>query len=128
VRHQTNIEEECAPQAFFHPTFLHAYSLGAASLFPCLCRWFGIVLLPLVSFSADGAVAVVFFIRSSLRYFFGTPPPPDTIAEGRAIDLSIQFILFWMPFVTLLGWWLNKPVSLLFGKEKNRQFVPLIKP
>jgi Ca2+:H+ antiporter len=82
-------------------------------------RWFGIILLPLVSFSADGAVAVVFFLHSTLRYLLAraAPDPPDTIAEGRAIDLSIQFLLFWMPFVTLLGWWLNKPMSLLFGKE-----------
>ncbi|KAI0248523.1 hypothetical protein BJV78DRAFT_1276542 [Lactifluus subvellereus] len=86
VRNQANIEEE----------------------------WFGIVLLPLVSFSADGTVAIVFFIRSSLRRFFTAPEPPEAIAEGRAIDLSIQFLLFWTPFVTLLGWWLNKPVSLLF--------------
>jgi len=42
------------------------------------------------------------------------PSQPNTIAEGRAIDLSIQFLLFWTPVVTLLGWWLNKPVSLLF--------------
>jgi Ca2+:H+ antiporter len=58
----------------------------------------------------------VFFVRSSLRQFFDTPSPPNSIAEGRAIDLSIQFLLFWTPLVTLLGWWLNKPMSLLFGK------------
>jgi Ca2+:H+ antiporter len=68
-----------------------------------------------VSFSADAVVAIWFFIRSCLRYFFSKPSDPDIIAEARAIDLSIQFLLFWMPFVTLLGWWLNKPMSLLFG-------------
>jgi len=77
-------------------------------------EWFGIVLLPIVSFSADGAVAIVFFIRSFLRQFFDTPQPPDLLAEARAIDLSIQFLLFWMPLVTLLGWWLDKPMSMLF--------------
>ena len=80
------------------------------------CRWFGIVLLPVVSFSADAVLAIVFFIRNSLRHFFRKPSDPDILAEARAIDLSIQFLLFWMPFVTLLGWWLNKPMSLLFGK------------
>lgn len=80
-------------------------------------RWFGIVLLPFVSFSADGAVAVMFFVRSALRRFFRTPEPPDLLAEARAIDLSIQFLLFWMPLVTLLGWWFDKPMSMLFGKK-----------
>ncbi|KAI0262088.1 hypothetical protein BC834DRAFT_829364 [Gloeopeniophorella convolvens] len=77
-------------------------------------EWFGIVLLPIVSFSADGAVALVYFARQALRSFFGKPEPPENLAEARAIDLSIQFLLFWMPFVTLLGWWLDKPLSMLF--------------
>ncbi|KAH9987960.1 hypothetical protein BJV77DRAFT_1061506 [Russula vinacea] len=77
-------------------------------------EWFGIILLPIVSFSADGAVAIVFFIRSSLRQFFTAPEKPDLLAEARAIDMSIQFLLFWMPLVTLLGWWLNKPMSMFF--------------
>jgi Ca2+:H+ antiporter len=81
-------------------------------------RWFGIILLPIVSFSADGAVAIAFFLRSFLRRFITAPQPPDLLAEARAIDLSIQFLLFWMPVVTLLGWWINKPMSLLFGKKK----------
>jgi len=77
-------------------------------------EWFGIVLLPLVSFSADAVLAIWFFIRTSLRHFFSAPSDPNILAEARAIDLSIQFLLFWMPFVTLLGWWLDKPMSLLF--------------
>jgi Ca2+:H+ antiporter len=77
-------------------------------------EWFGIVLLPFVSFSADGAIAIVYFLRSFLRRFISTPQPPNLLAETRAIDLSIQFLLFWMPLVTLLGWWLNKPMSMLF--------------
>jgi Ca2+:H+ antiporter len=72
-----------------------------------------------VSFSADGAIAIAFFLRSLLRRFISTPQPPEPLAEARAIDLSIQFLLFWMPLVTLLGWWLNKPMSLLFGNKKN---------
>jgi len=77
-------------------------------------EWFGIILLPIVSFSADAVLAIWFFIRSCLRHFFRAPSDPDILAEARAIDMSIQFLLFWAPFVTLLGWWLNKPMSLLF--------------
>jgi Ca2+:H+ antiporter len=69
-----------------------------------------------VSFSADGTITLVFFVHTCLRHFFTKPEPPDTLAEARAIDLSIQFLLFWTPLVTLLGWWLDKPMSLLFGK------------
>ena len=94
--------------AFFPPSYL------ARSI---LCyRWFGIILLPLVSFSADGTIALWFIIRSSLRSFVKAPEPPDTIAEARAIDMSIQFLLFWTPLVTLIGWWVDKPMTLLFGK------------
>ena len=64
-------------------------------------RWFSIILLPFVSFSVDGAVAIVFFIRSSLRQFFMAPEPPDLLARARAIDLSIQFLLLWMASIYL---------------------------
>lgn len=77
-------------------------------------EWFGLILLPLVSYAADGTVAIVYWIRHLLRHFFKEPAPVATLAKGRAIDLSIQFTLFWMPFFVLLGWWTNKPMSLLF--------------
>ncbi|KAH9053054.1 hypothetical protein EDB87DRAFT_310351 [Lactarius vividus] len=77
-------------------------------------EWFGIILLPIVSFSADATVAITFFIRQSLKAFLDKPQPPESLAQARAIDMSIQFLLFWMPFVTLLGWWTNKPMSMLF--------------
>ncbi|THH13152.1 hypothetical protein EW146_g7028 [Bondarzewia mesenterica] len=77
-------------------------------------EWFGLILLPVVSFSADAAIAIVYFLRSSLRYFFKAPPPPESLAEAKAIDLSIQFTLFWMPFLVLVGWWSGKPLTLLF--------------
>ena len=95
-----------------------AYSLrGLFSFSLLLCRWFGIILLPIVSFSADATIAITFFVRQSLKAFFrSTPQPPESLAQARAIDMSIQFLLFWMPFVTLLGWWTNKPMSLLFGR------------
>ncbi|KAI6047039.1 hypothetical protein EDC04DRAFT_2621408 [Pisolithus marmoratus] len=79
-------------------------------------EWLGIVLLPIVSFSADGAIAVGFFLHRTLSYLLKLrkPEPPTTLAKAEAIDLSIQFLLFWTPVVTLLGWWTNKPLNLLF--------------
>lgn len=77
-------------------------------------EWFGLILLPVVSFAADGTVAVVYFVRYMFRHFFRSPTPPNTLAKGEAIDLSIQFTLFWMPFLVLLGWWTNRPLTLLF--------------
>ncbi|KAJ6567185.1 hypothetical protein DFH09DRAFT_1314304 [Mycena vulgaris] len=77
-------------------------------------EFFGLVILPLVSFSGDGFIAIIFFIRSWFRYFRGQPSPPATMANARPIDLSIQFTLFWMPFIVLLGWWIGRPMSLLF--------------
>lgn len=41
---------------------------------------------------------------------------PDELARGIAIDLSIQFALFWMPFCVILGWWIEKPLTLPIGK------------
>ncbi|KAF8873867.1 hypothetical protein CPB84DRAFT_1690528 [Gymnopilus junonius] len=77
-------------------------------------EWFGLILLPIVSFAADGTVAVVYFVRYMFRHFFHEPTPPTTLAKGEAIDLSIQFTLFWMPLLVLLGWWTNRPLTLLF--------------
>ncbi|KAG8711580.1 hypothetical protein FRC11_002424 [Ceratobasidium sp. 423] len=74
-------------------------------------EWFGLILLPLLSFSADGLIAVVYFLKTIL---FLRPESPEELAKARSIDLSIQFALFWMPFVVLLGWWTHRPMSLLF--------------
>ncbi|KAF9057456.1 hypothetical protein BJ165DRAFT_1334306 [Panaeolus papilionaceus] len=77
-------------------------------------EWFGLILLPIISFAADGVVAIVYFVRYMFKHFFREPTPPNTLAKGEAIDLSIQFVLFWMPFFVLLGWWTSKPLILLF--------------
>ncbi|KAI0699514.1 hypothetical protein C8T65DRAFT_581067 [Cerioporus squamosus] len=78
-------------------------------------EWFGLILLPFVSFSADGAVAVVFFLESVYDQITGKKiQTPSMLARGRAIDLSIQFTLWWMPFLVLLGWWTTRPMHLLF--------------
>ncbi|KAF8530094.1 hypothetical protein BU17DRAFT_35676 [Hysterangium stoloniferum] len=73
-------------------------------------EWFGIILLPILSFSGDATVAIVYFLKS----LYKRQETPESLAKGRAIDLSIQFTLFWMPFLVLLGWWTNKPLTLLF--------------
>ncbi|KAG8738354.1 hypothetical protein FRC10_006961 [Ceratobasidium sp. 414] len=74
-------------------------------------EWFGIILLPLLSYAADGCIAVLYFVRTAL---FFHPESPDELAKARSIDLSIQFVLFWMPVVVLLGWWTHREMSLLF--------------
>jgi Ca2+:H+ antiporter len=63
------------------------------------------------------AVATLFFVRYTLKGYLGTPTPPQQLAKGRAIDLSIQFMLFWLPFLVLLGWWTEKPLHMLFGRS-----------
>ncbi|KAJ7283477.1 hypothetical protein C8J57DRAFT_1054330 [Mycena rebaudengoi] len=78
-------------------------------------EWFGLVLLPFVSFSADGILSFVSYMRRHLQYYLGKPlSPPKTLAEARSIDLSIQFLNLWMPVLVLLAWFCHKPFSLLF--------------
>lgn len=97
-------------------------SPASAAVLPCptnakLRRWFGLILLPFVSFAADGVVAITFFSAKLVKHFTGREyMEPSQLAKARAIDLSIQFTLFWMPFVVLLGWWIDKPMHLLFGE------------
>ena len=105
-------------------------------------RWFGLILLPFVSFSADGAVVIWKFlmdVRKSLAANTTSNSPesgnnndsdnaPERIwkmwknslevsefAHGHPIDLCVQFTLWWTPMLVLLGWWTGKPMLLLFG-------------
>ncbi|KAI9059436.1 hypothetical protein FKP32DRAFT_1606122 [Trametes sanguinea] len=71
-------------------------------------EWFGLVLLPLVSFLPEAALVTISFITTH------KPEVPDTTARGTPIDLSIQFTLWWMPVVVLVGWWIGRPIHLLF--------------
>ncbi|KAF8597562.1 hypothetical protein BDV93DRAFT_499519 [Ceratobasidium sp. AG-I] len=75
-------------------------------------EWFGLILLPLVSYAADGLNTIMFFIRTNLLAM--NVPPPDDLAKAKSIDLSIQFTLFWIPALVLIGWALNEPLTLLF--------------
>ncbi|QRW22697.1 Sodium/calcium exchanger protein [Rhizoctonia solani] len=62
-------------------------------------------------FAADGLIAIIYFMKAVC---FLKPQSPDELAKARSIDLSIQFALFWVPVVVLLGWWTHRPMSLLF--------------
>ena len=78
------------------------------------------MLLPIASFSADGCLVTGLFLRALWNHTLGKAPLiPEQLAKARAIDLSIQFTLFWMPFLVLLGWWTHKPMHLLFGERHN---------
>lgn len=80
-------------------------------------RWLGLILLPLTSFAADAMIVTVYFIKTLFRR---NPPLPEGIAHGRSIDLSVQFLMFWMPFIVLVAWVLGKPFSLLFGESESQ--------
>ena len=77
------------------------------------------ILLPIVSYIPNGAIAIAYGVRKSIRVYLGlaAPIPPTTLAKGKAIDLSIQFTLFWTPFLVLLGWMVGTPMTLLFGRN-----------
>ncbi|KAI0739626.1 hypothetical protein C8Q80DRAFT_1274684 [Daedaleopsis nitida] len=95
-------------------------------------EWFGLILLPIVSFSPDAVVAILKFGGSPLYIKLlkilparwqswaggatATSSSEDTFdfAHGRPIDLSIQFTLWWAPFLVLLGWWTDRPMHMLF--------------
>ncbi|KAH7099619.1 hypothetical protein BKA62DRAFT_621162 [Auriculariales sp. MPI-PUGE-AT-0066] len=74
-------------------------------------EWFGLFLLPIISWAADGLITLVFFAGRILRR---KTQVPESVASSLAIDLSIQFLLFWMPFLILIAWWTSKPFTLLF--------------
>jgi Ca2+:H+ antiporter len=77
-----------------------------------MTRWFGLVLLPLISFSGDG---VITFSYAFQNMFFHHGKEPHALADAQPIDLSIQFALFWTPVLILIGWMIGKPLPLLFG-------------
>ncbi|KDN39109.1 hypothetical protein RSAG8_09016, partial [Rhizoctonia solani AG-8 WAC10335] len=75
-------------------------------------EWFGLILLPLVSYAGDGLNTIMYFIRTNLMKMH--VEPPNDLAKAKSIDLSIQFTLFWIPALVLVGWALNEPLTLLF--------------
>ncbi|EJT98256.1 hypothetical protein DACRYDRAFT_111228 [Dacryopinax primogenitus] len=78
---------------------------------PFTLEWFGLILLPFLTFGSDVLIGLCYlFQRAILPMTDPLPPRPS----GLAMDLSIQFALFWLPLVVLIGWGLGKPMSLLF--------------
>ena len=131
----TSIQAECVSPIPSHITDLAHFRF----------RWFGLILLPFVSFSADGvnviletSVAVVKYwcepkesksttnasgaignasVKPNRRFaMWNNPLLTSEFAHGRPIDMSIQFTLCWTPLLVLFGWWFEKPMHLLFGE------------
>ena len=65
----------------------------------------GIILLPIVGNAAEHATAVSCAIKNKLD-----------LSIGVAVGSSTQIALFVIPFVTLLGWWLDQPMTLNFSE------------
>jgi len=78
---------------------------------PFTLEWFGLILLPFLTFGSDILVGLCFLIQ---RAILPSTEPLAPRPSGLAMDLSIQFALFWLPLVILIGWGLGKPLSLLF--------------
>jgi hypothetical protein len=79
----------------------------------CARQWFGLVLLPLLSYAGDGLNTTMYFIRTSV--FSHKMAHPDDFAKAKNIDLAIQFTLLWIPALVLVAWIINTPLTLLFG-------------
>ncbi|KAJ3537757.1 hypothetical protein NM688_g6630 [Phlebia brevispora] len=78
-------------------------------------EFFGLILLPLASFSASGIAAILTWIAAFRSYLSNEEKKSSRrLLKTHPIDLSIQFTLFWIPFLVLLGWRLNKPMMLMF--------------
>ena len=56
---------------------------------------------------------MVYFFRE--RIFRQESKAPSPLAQDRSIDLAIQFLTFWLPFIVIAGWCVEKPISLLFN-------------
>ncbi|KAH8994976.1 calcium/proton exchanger [Lactarius akahatsu] len=63
----------------------------------------GLILLPIVGNAAEHVTAVTVSVKNKL-----------TLSLGVAVGSSIQIALFVIPFITVLGWILGKPLTLLF--------------
>ncbi|KAH9014308.1 calcium/proton exchanger [Lactarius pseudohatsudake] len=63
----------------------------------------GLILLPIVGNAAEHVTAVTVSVKNKL-----------TLSLGVAVGSSIQIALFVIPFITVLGWIIGKPLTLLF--------------
>ena len=92
-------------------------------------------MLPIISFSADAIIVIWKFLlwsKSTKSHSEGMAAGEsryeDEFAHWLPFDLSIQFMLWWMPFVVLLGWWTDRPMHLVFGTSCviRRRVLPTV--
>jgi len=76
---------------------------GLASSGSISKEFIGLILLPIVGNAAEHVTAVTVSVKDKL-----------TLSLGVAVGSSIQIGLFVVPFIVILGWILQKPMSLLF--------------
>lgn len=72
----------------------------------------GVILLPIVGNAAEHATAVTVAMRNKMD-----------LSIGVAIGSSTQIALFLIPFVTLLGWIIDQPMSLNFSAFETISFL-----
>ncbi|KAJ7274457.1 calcium/proton exchanger [Mycena haematopus] len=68
----------------------------------------GIILLPIVGNAAEHVTAVSVSVKDKL-----------TLSLGVAVGSSIQIALFVIPFIMVLGWILDKPLTMLFDPYES---------
>jgi len=66
-------------------------------------NWVGLILLPIVGNAAEHVTAVTVSVKDKL-----------TLSMGVAVGSSIQIALFVIPFIVILAWIMDKPLTLLF--------------
>ncbi|CEQ41166.1 SPOSA6832_02856, partial [Sporobolomyces salmonicolor] len=66
-------------------------------------EWVGLILLPIVGNAAEHVTAVSVSVHDKID-----------LSMGVAVGSSIQIALFVIPFCVILGWIMDKPLSLLF--------------
>ncbi|KAI9629279.1 hypothetical protein KEM48_011128 [Puccinia striiformis f. sp. tritici PST-130] len=76
--------------------------------------WVGLILLPIVGNAAEHLTAVSVSVKDKL----------DLSLYGRCRRFSIQIALFVVPLLVILGWIMDKPLTLLFDPfEYNFIFI-----
>lgn len=69
-------------------------------------------MLPFISFAGDAFLSLLHFTKRWRSP--GHAGEPEGVASGISIDLSIQFLLVWLPLLVLVAWATHKPLLLLF--------------
>ncbi|KAG9028057.1 hypothetical protein FRB95_006889 [Tulasnella sp. JGI-2019a] len=80
---------------------------GLVEKTPLSEEWIGLILLPLVGNASS-------HISEFLNSMSDTVEDRLDKSIAHAAGSSIQISLLWLPFIVLLGWMINKPLTLLF--------------